>query len=520
MFRRRLAGILAALALICAAAPAPAAGYRVEIEAPSALRDLLRENLEISRYAASPELTPEQFRRLFAAGTDQARDLLATEGYFSAEISASLDEAGEALTARFRVVPGEPSRVTAVEISFQGSIASDDAVFAARREQIRQQWLLNPGQRFRQAEWTDAKDKALGALLEEWFPSARIATSEARVDTERHSVALALTLDSGPVFTMGELMVTGLERYPREAVDNLNRIAPGSPYSLRALIDLQAALLSTGFFSSAFVTTDNDPEHPQEVPIRVSLVENLPKKVRLGLGYSTDIGVSGEVQYEYKDFLDRGWRLLAGTVLAQKEQYGALGLQFPERPDGFRDAVGIILKHTDIQNEITRSLNLAYQHARRQEERDIEYSAEFISESRSVQDLPGTDNLKSLVFNYSWIRRRLDNMSDPRKGFLLNLQAGGALQGLLSDQGFLRGYARAAAYVPVSESHRLQFRGEIGGISADATAGIPSKFLFRTGGSQTVRGYEFESLGPRLADATVGGKYLAVVSAEYLHSFT
>ncbi|HEX9179561.1 MAG TPA: BamA/TamA family outer membrane protein, partial [Burkholderiales bacterium] len=91
---------------------------------------------------------------------------------------------------------------------------------------------------------------------------------------------------------------------------------------------------------------------------------------------------------------------------------------------------------------------------------------------------------------------------------------------LLADQGFLRGYLRAAAYVPVFEGHRLQFRGEIGAISADATAGIPSKFLFRTGGSQTVRGYEFESLGPRLADATVGGKYLAVLSAEYLHSFT
>jgi len=250
------------------------------------------------------------------------------------------------------------------------------------------------------------------------------------------------------------------------------------------------------------------------------VVESLPKRVRLGLGYSTDIGISGEVSYEHKDFLDRGWRLLSGAVVAQKEQFAAVGLQFLERPSGYRDGVGLSVKYTDIQNEITNSLNLSFQHAKRREERDIEYSAEFISESKRVQDVPITDRFKSLVFNYSWIQRRVDSLSDPRKGYLLNVQVGGAWQGLLADQGFLRGYGRAALYLPVFEHDRLLFRGEIGAINADSTSGIPSKFLFRTGGSQTVRGYEFESLGPRLADATVGGQYLAVVSGEYLHSFT
>lgn len=492
----------------------------MEIEAPAALREVLRENLEIARYSASPELTPEQFRRLFAASADQARDLLATEGYFSPEIAVSLDQSADAWTARLSVAPGEPSLVESVEIRFEGTIAGAEHDFPARRERIRERWALKAGQRFRQAAWAESKDHVLGALLEEWFPAARIAGSEARVDPERRSVALSLTLDSGPVFTLGGLEVSGLERYPPETVSNLNRISPGAPYSLKALTDLQAALLNTGYFSSAFVTADADPARPERVPIRVSVVENLPKKVRLGLGYSTDIGFSGEAQYEYKDFLDRGWRLLAGAMLAQREQYGALGLQFPERPSGYRDSVGLILRYTDIQNEITSSLDLAFQHAKRREEQDIEYSAELIQESKRIQDVPVTDHLTSLVFNYSWTQRRVDSVTDPRKGYLLNLQAGGALQGLLSDQGFLRGYGRAAVYLPVFERDRLQFRAEIGAIGTDATAGIPSKFLFRTGGSQTVRGYQFESLGPKLADATVGGRYLAVLSAEYLHSFT
>jgi hypothetical protein len=49
--------------------------------------------------------------------------------------------------------------------------------------------------------------------------------------------------------------------------------------------------------------------------------------------------------------------------------------------------------------------------------------------------------------------------------------------------------------------------------------GIPSTFLFRTGGDQTVRGYAFESLGVRQGDAVLGGRYLFIGSIEYTHWF-
>ena len=43
--------------------------------------------------------------------------------------------------------------------------------------------------------------------------------------------------------------------------------------------------------------------------------------------------------------------------------------------------------------------------------------------------------------------------------------------------------------------------------------------MFRTGGDQSGRGYAYESLGVREGDATVGGRYLAVASAEYQYYF-
>ena len=54
----------------------------------------------------------------------------------------------------------------------------------------------------------------------------------------------------------------------------------------------------------------------------------------------------------------------------------------------------------------------------------------------------------------------------------------------------------------------------MGAVLADSRDGIPSNFLFRTGGDTTVRGYAFDSLGVPLGQAIVGGRYYTAGSVE------
>ena len=54
---------------------------------------------------------------------------------------------------------------------------------------------------------------------------------------------------------------------------------------------------------------------------------------------------------------------------------------------------------------------------------------------------------------------------------------------------------------------------------ADSRDGIPSNFLFRTGGDTTVRGYAFDSLGVPLGEAIVGGRYYTAGSVEVTRWF-
>jgi translocation and assembly module TamA len=67
---------------------------------------------------------------------------------------------------------------------------------------------------------------------------------------------------------------------------------------------------------------------------------------------------------------------------------------------------------------------------------------------------------------------------------------------------------------------QLILRAEAGRTFAASRDGIPEDYLFRAGGSRSVRGYEYESLGPREGDAVVGGRYLLTGSAEYVRWFS
>src|SRR5438045_2473061 len=74
--------------LTCVAAMAQAVRYTVAIDAPRPLEKLLSDNLDLLRWQDNPRLDLVQLQRLVKAAPEQARTLIATEGYYSPKISA------------------------------------------------------------------------------------------------------------------------------------------------------------------------------------------------------------------------------------------------------------------------------------------------------------------------------------------------------------------------------------------------------------------------------------------------
>lgn len=516
-FFRFLAGALAFFALLAGNAGAAPFSYRVDIETPSPVRELLTQYLKIIELQSNGQMNLEQLRGVYRQTPQEIEKLVATEGYFSPRILPSLEQTSGLWVARFEVQLGEPVRVAAVDIGFDG-VLSEPANDALRARLIAA-WPLKQGQQFRQVEWDAAKRSLLQALVIDRFPTARISDSEALIDATEHSAKLSVQVNSGPVFTFGALDISGLERYSPTVVERLSPIQPGEEYSQKKLLDFQQKLQETGYFATAVVSIEPDPAAPKNVPVRVVVSEAQTKRISFGVGYSTDVGNRLTTEYQYVNLFNRGWRLKTALQLETRRQILNAEIHLPRTADGFDDSVSTAVERQNLQGELLRRYGAAATRAKTRGNIDTAVSLIYQFENQTLEGAPG-DIRKALALNYSWTQRAVDSLLFPRDGYLINLQLGGAPKIFPDSENFVRGYARASYFRPVGKTDVFILRGEAGLVAAKSRRNIPSDFLFRTGGDQSVRGYSYQSIGVQEGDAIVGGRALGVISAEYAHYFT
>lgn len=493
--------------------------YDIELQAPVDQRKLMEDHLDLYRWRGNERMDEAQLQRLVRLAPEQMREFLSTEGFYSPQVSAEMERKDNKWMVRLVVEPGEPVHVTGIDLQITGPFNDGSEENRARLEKMRSDWSLRPGAVFRHNDWESAKRNALKMLLLDRYPTALIADSRATVNPESMSAELQATLDSGPAFTFGELEIQGLRRYPASLVEHMNPIVPGEPYSQEKLLNLQSRLQDSPYFASVAVSVDTDPGQPSGVPVLVEVTENQSQKLGFGIGMSTDSGPRSQVDYRDLNFLDRAWRLGGTLKVEQKRQSLGGDLQFPLTEKGYRDSISTVIERTDIEGVVINKFVMGGKRTFVSGNTETAYGLNYFSESQDIEGAASTRN-STLSPSFSWTLRNIDNLLYPTRGYLLNLQTDAASRAILSDQDFLRGYGRAVYFYSFDKRNQLIMRGELGAVASNSRTGIPSDYLFRTGGDQTVRGYAYQSLGVSEGSAIVGGRYLATASAEYMHWLT
>ncbi|MHB1086066.1 MAG: autotransporter assembly complex protein TamA, partial [Thiobacillus sp.] len=356
-------------------------------------------------------------------------------------------------------------------------------------------------------------------LLVDTYPTARVAASEARIDPATHSADLTLTLDSGPAFLYGAPVISGNQRYQESIARNLNPVKPGKPYRQQDLLDYQIALETSGYFAQATVRIEPDPALAAAVPIQVDVVERKEKLFSVGVGVSTDTGARVQASWLHRDILDRGLRLKLDARLETDQQSAAAQLAWPRTAGGHENSLGLQLKREDITGQETRSTVLVAKRSRTSGQIETTLSLQYQTEEQRIANVVNASN-RALTANYAWTQRTVGRAFYPRRGYVLTLQGGGAAKALLSDTNFVRLYGRHTQYFPAGDNGRLILRGEFGSVLADGRDGIPTDFLFRAGGDNSVRGYAYQSIGGTIAGGVESVRYLATGSVEYNYFFT
>lgn len=513
-----LAPVMLVLAMTAAPAKAQTTHFRVDIVAPENLAKLLRENTDLVRWSTRDDVTEDQLRQLVKTTPEQARNLLATEGYFSSKVSAVLDQRAPDWTVRVEVVPGAPTHIVSIDIAVAGAIDAD-ARRAARVDAVRKAFALKSGSIFRQADWDGGKQRAIQSLNRYLYAAARIVSSRADIDPETRQARLMVEIDSGPPFTFGDMEIRGLQRYQPSLVRNLSPIRQGEPYDEEALLKFQRRLLSSGFFVSAVVAASRDSADAAATPVIVNIVESAARKVELGAGFSTDRGARFQAGYTDHNLLDRAWRFNSHAKIDRVSSEVLGGLTFPRNESGWHYGIEGKNNEQNIQGEKRIDWSVTTARTFAVENYESRLALQLVSEQRLIAD-GAEDYRKATFLSQAWTWNRLDNLLSPRDGFAARLQVGGAGAEFGSDRSFGRVTAKGTYIQPVYSFGSLLFRLEGGVVIANSRDNIPSIYLFRTGGDTTVRGYAFESLGVQEDAAIVGGRYMAVGSIEYIQWLT
>ena len=503
----------------------PAHALEVQVNAPKELKPILEQHLETARAARLKEaLTEEELVRLQQASLETARELLATEGYFSPQITSTIERAGEDSVVRYEVEAGPRTLIGTVNIRFEGALTDESQDKTSQRnkrlrERIKRDFALKPEMPFRQTDWGAAKNTALRPLLQMGYPAARLASSEAKIDPATQRATLSLVIDSGPAFFYGPVQISGNQRYPASVIEALNPTAPGEPFRQQQLQDYQQALDASGYFSLVTVRVEPDPLLAAAAPILVTVTERKEQQLSFGVGYSTDTGARVQATYLNRDIFDAGQRLKLELKLEHLENTALIELAWPRTARGYENRASLSYDQQDIEGQHTESGKAVIGRNRKRDRIDSTLSLQYQIENQTVGTTVNEQN-QALSLGYAWTHRTDGRAFYPVRGHVTNLQVSVASDALLSDTSFLRLYGRHTEFFKLGEKGRLILRGELGAVIADRREGIPTDFLFRAGGENSVRGYQYQSLGLNVPGGVASVRDLATASVEYNYFFT
>jgi translocation and assembly module TamA len=515
--------------------PPPPTHYVLDVKAPDEVRTLLLQHLDLAHMQHAPEedgLVDADVDRLVAGAVPQARTLLETEGWFSPEVHAQrIDTPPGPPRIELRVTPGVRTTVRDWQLDVTGPLrdAADrgDVAAAALLSELRTGWTMKSGQPFRAGDWNSAKRRTLSSLRARGYAGANWQASHARVEVEENAARLALVADSGPLYHVGTLRIEGLERYPPRDVERLAGFKTGDAYSETLLKDYQERLQKSDLFENARVDLDADPATHEAAPVHVWVKEQPLHTAVIGLGYSANVGPRITLEDAHRRFLGARMILTNKINTGPDLQSWEIELSSHPLPSLWSNVLQTGYERLRSADEWRTTWPLRF--GRRQDTGRIEhiYYGELLR-SKVDTDADITSN-ESAGAHYRWTGRFVDSVQLPTTGYALTLQGGGgvaqgvqiAADGSNADRGpFVRLFSRLNWYRPLTFDENaanrwyLSTRAEVGEMFAGDRVGIPDPLLFRAGGDESVRGYEYRTLGPIVNGVVTSGRVMATGSIE------
>lgn len=456
-------------------------------------------------YGDQPEAT---IRRLNSEAPKEIRRALQPFGYFSPHIESTLKHEGDTWTAIYRIDPGPATKFDKINVKITGAGAGGP-VF----RKILANLPIHSGERLVQSDYTQTKQLLQEAAAEYGYLDAHFTRHELRVNTKTRKADVEIGFDTGPRYSFGKIRIHQNILQPG-FVQRYVHIKPGDPYNAQTLANLQSALSSSGYFSSVAVNPDKGQAKDLQVPVDVNTTPARRNLYRVGLGYGTDTGPRFRFDWENRRVNSKGHRFNFDTRLSRIESQASARYSVPLRnPETDRIVYSATLNKQDYGDTVSHLFGIG---ANRISHLDGWQTSAALYANRYTSTIGAKAWTAHVLMPQLTFSRIVANPPNyPRRGFSINASFSGSTRALASDVSFLRADLNVRLILPLGPG-RLLLHGEAGAISASDFSRLPVALRFYAGGDNSVRGYAYQSIGPRNAQGlVVGGRYLKVASVEY-----
>jgi translocation and assembly module TamA len=476
--------------------------------------------------------------------TVRLKVVLESYGYYQSAVMATIDgealikadladrlaalPAGKAVAVVVSYIPGPLYHLG--KISFDGDLPQD----------LRARFALRTGQAAVAADVLVAGNQLLTALQNEGFAFATVGAPVAQERPDDRELDLTFNVSTGSVARIGAIRITGLQRTRLSAVLARLNLHTGDRYSAQALDRARRDLLAMGVFGTVDVRAATQPDPDGSVPVNFVVTERKRHAVSLTAAWSTDLGGSGGVTWSDRNLFGHGEQLNLSASIINLNGSATNGLGYDT---GARLAVPQFLgpqQTLQVSLEAIRQSLLAYDQTAettavtltRTLNRFWTASVGFSTTQETIhqpQELPflGRDIFYYTLFSLP-VTLRYDSTNlasplvDPTHGLRVALTVSPTLSLGPPNATYIISQLRASAYLDLEDlvgngpgRTVVAMRALSGYAQGARYIDLPPDQRFYAGGSGTIRGYRFQSVGQQFADGTpVGGTAIDAASLE------
>lgn len=451
-----------------------------------------------------------RIRRRFRTIETETRKALEPFGYYEPVIRSTLTQNHDCWQATLDIDPGEPVVLRNVDILIAGAASSDPAF-----QDLKRPASLGAGRALRHADYDRFKRDLQIRAADRGYVEAEFSESRLEIWPDDGAADIAVHFDSGPRYRVGDINIEQSFLDP-QIVSGYLSIRTGDYFDRNDVTRAYQDLSDSAYFGRIEVVPEIDNAADGQIPIRISLQRGTRIEYTIGVGASTDTGLRFRAGFRNNRLNHKGHRLIGDLGVSPVVQGLTLEYRIPlsdPRREWFSFTGALSNEETDSFDTEAQRLGMRWTKAMSDTWLRT-LALDIANESFTVGT--NVDTSRTVVPSVAFDHKRADRDVFPRRGRRLGVELRGTDQVLGSNTSYIQANAWLRFIRSFGTGNRVIARLNAGAIASGDFTELPPSVRFFAGGDESVRGFAYQSLGPKDADGNViGGTNLLVASVEY-----